>query len=149
MTSNRIWIWLKTWHKHDLNMGKHYYKHGVDLSSNRVIWWRIWGNLWCIVDVLTHQEECTAIIISEGRLQLTVCCYNKKTCTGVTLSFNHNQLDICLSALNMLDFLLPSSILAISCSKDQMITKWIFSKCTWKGLLKNVQGEILRPLGSW
>ena len=41
------------------------------------------------------------------------------------------------------------SILAISQSKFYLIIKrWIFSKYTQKGLLKNVQDGISRPLGS-
>ena len=39
--------------------------------------------------------------------------------------------------------------MAISWSRfDQIITKWMFSKSTWKALLKNVQDGISRPLGS-
>ena len=43
----------------------------------------------------------------------------------------------------------PCSILTISWSRfNQIIKSWIFLKSTWKGLLKNVQDEISRPLGS-
>ena len=43
---------------------------------------------------------------------------------------------------------LPCSILTISCSLVNWITKWIFSESTRKGLLKNVKDRISRPLGS-
>ena len=43
----------------------------------------------------------------------------------------------------------PCSILTISWSKFNQIKKSLtFLKSTWKGLLKNVQDEISRPLGS-
>ena len=45
--------------------------------------------------------------------------------------------------------MVPCSILTISWSRfNQIIKSRILLKSTWKGLLKNVQDEISRPLGS-